>query len=335
MPAPRIPTVLRSTTVALLMASTLIAAAPGAAQDAAYPTKTIRIIVPLPPGSGGDAATRIVADKLRAELGQPVIVDNRPGAETTVGAEAAAQAAPDGYTLLMGHMSTTVLNPLIYSQLRYDPLKQFTPISRVADTSAVLVVNPDVPAKTLGEFVRYVKANPGKASYGSALTIIRLLGETLKAEQGLEIERISYRGGAAVMQDAAGKVIDMAIADISAAMPYIKSGRVRALATTGPTRNALLPDVPTAREAGFPEIELNGWWALYAPAKTPPEIVTKLNAAVRKALTSPDVVQRMTSSMGAVPVASTPEEVTSLIQQDAKRWAPVVQKLNMRQSTPD
>jgi tripartite-type tricarboxylate transporter receptor subunit TctC len=214
-------------------------------------------------------------------------------------------------------------------------MRDFVPISRVADTSAVLVVHPDVPVRTLAEFVAHVKAHPNKVSWGSALSLIRLLGETLKADNGLQMERISYRGGAAVMQDAAGKTIEMAIADLSAALPLIQAGRLLPLATTGPQRSPLLPQVPTVREAGHPEIEMNGWWALYAPARTPTAVVERLNAAVRKVLTQPETVQRLSSQLGVVAVASTPQDVTRLMQDDARRWAPVVKRLNMVQATPD
>lgn len=291
--------------------------------------KAVRLVVPIPPGSGADAVTRIVAAQLREQLKQPVVIDNKPGADMMIGAAHVAKAQPDGTTLLMGHFSTMVLNPLVYNKLGYDPVKDFVPIGRISHSTALIAVHPSVPATTLGEFVAHVKANPGRVSYGTAILMTQLAAEQLTYARRLQMVRIPYKGGAQAMQDTVSGQIDMSMADPSAYSALIKAGKLRALATTGHQRNPLLPDVPTVREAGFPEMEIQGWWGVFAPAQTPKSAVAKLSTALGRAVASTEVVSQLRNlGYEAAPLGS--EQFRQLMKQDADHWSGVIKALKFK-----
>lgn len=298
------------------------------AQDAGRP---IRLLVPLPPGSGGDNIARILATPLRDLLGHAIVVENRPGGDMMIGASQAAKAPADGNTLLMAHMSTMVMNPFAYSNISYDPVKDFSPIGKISESTAVVVVHPAVPARTLGEFVAYVKERPGQVSYGTAILMVQIAGEQLVHTRQLQMTRVPYKGGAQVMQDTLARHIDMSIADTSSYLALIRAGKLRPLVTTGAERNPLLPDVPTAREAGFAEMEMRGWWGLFAPAQTPKEGVNRTAAALQKVLALPEVVQQL-RAIGAEPRPLPPEAFAQEMKQQQDHWGHVIKTLKIKAS---
>lgn len=298
------------------------------AQDAGRP---IRLLVPLPPGSGGDNIARILATPLRDLLGHTIVVENRPGGDMMIGASQAAKAPADGNTLLMAHMSTMVMNPFAYSNISYDPVKDFSPIGKISESTAVVVVHPAVPAKTMGEFVAYVKERPGQVSYGTAILMVQIAGEQLVHTRQLQMTRVPYKGGAQVMQDTLARHIDMSIADTSSYLALIKAGKLRPLITTGAERNPLLPDVPTAREAGFPEMEMRGWWGLFAPAQTSRDVVNKTAAALQKVLAMPEVAQQL-RAIGAEPRPLNPEAFAQEMKQQQDHWGHVIKTLKIKAS---
>ncbi|MBU7575185.1 MAG: tripartite tricarboxylate transporter substrate binding protein [Hydrogenophaga sp.] len=312
------------------MAATSLTTSTGLAfaQDAGRP---IRLLVPLPPGSGGDNIARILATPLRDLLGHPIVVENRPGGDMMIGASQAAKAPADGNTLLMAHMSTMVMNPFAYSNISYDPVKDFSPIGKISESTAVVVVHPAVPARTLGEFVAYVKERPGQVSYGTAILMVQIAGEQLVHTRQLQMTRVPYKGGAQVMQDTLARHIDMSIADTSSYLALIKAGKLRPLITTGAERNPLLPDVPTAREAGFAEMEMRGWWGLFAPAQTSKEVVNRTAAALQKVLALPEVVQQL-RAIGAEPRPLPPEAFAQEMKQQQDHWGHVIKTLKIKAS---
>lgn len=318
----------RTLVAAMAAAASLGTTGLALAQD---PSRPIRLLVPLPPGSGGDNIARILATQLRDLLGQPVVVENRPGGDMMIGASLAAKAPPDGNTLLMAHMSTMVMNPFAYSNISYDPVKDFAPIGKVSESTAVVVVHPAVPAKTLGEFVAYVKERPGQVSYGTAILMVQIAGEQLVHTRQLQMTRVPYKGGAQVMQDTVARHIDMSIADTSSYLALIKAGKLRPLITTGVERNPLLPEVPTAREAGFPEMEMRGWWGLFAPAQTSREVVSKTAAALQKVLAMPEVAQQL-RAIGAEPRPLGPEAFAQEMKQQQDHWGQVIKTLKIKAS---
>jgi tripartite-type tricarboxylate transporter receptor subunit TctC len=298
------------------------------AQEAGRP---IRLLVPLPPGSGGDNIARILATPLRDLLGQTIVVENRPGGDMMIGASQAAKAPADGHTLLLAHMSTMAMNPFAYSNISYDPVKDFAPIGKVSESTAVVVVHPAVPARTLAEFVAYVKERPGQVSYGTAILMVQVAGEQLVHTRQLQMTRVPYKGGAQVMQDTVARHIDMSIADASSYLALIKAGKLRPLATTGAERNPLLPEVPTAREAGFPEMEVRGWWGLFAPAQTSSDVVNRTGAALQKVLAMPEVVQQL-RAIGAEPRPLDPKAFAQEMKQQQAHWSHVITTLKIKAS---
>jgi tripartite-type tricarboxylate transporter receptor subunit TctC len=296
-------------------------AAPAAAQ--AYPTKSVRLVVPFPAGGATDILARDVARKLSEAWGQQVIVDNRPGAGGNIGSELVARSAPDGYTLEMGTAGTHAIQSSLDAKIPHDPVKDFVPVILVASVPNVLVANPAVPANSVAELIAYAKANPGKlylASSGNN-TSFHLSGELFKVVAGVQMTRIRYQGSAKALQDLIGGQVQLMFDHLPPSLPHIKAGKLRALAVTSATRAPALPDVPTVAEAALPGFEASSWFGLLAPAGTPPAIVAKINGEVAAWLATPEA-KEMLSQQGANAAGGTPEDFAKHIAESAK-WAKV------------
>jgi len=312
----------KSTTHILLAITTLIAfCSLSSAQT--FPTKPIRMIVPSPPGGGAEFIIRPIAEKMAEKLGQPIVLDFRPGAGLTIGTAIAAKANPDGYTLLEGIISPLAINVTLY-KLPYDPVKDFTPISLIARLPAVLVLHPSIPAQNLKELIALAKKHPGKLTYGSAGigTSGNLFAELFKIRAGVNILHVPYKGGGPAIIALLSGEISMEISGTAGSIQHIKSGRFRAIAVTGAKRSPVLPDVPTMIESGIP-VEGTAWYSVVAPAGTPTLIVNQLRDAVIYAVESPRVSQILLDQ-GAVPETSTPEELRDLISSEIVKWAEVI-----------
>jgi len=301
-----------------------LAIASGAqAADTAYPTKPVHLIVPFPAGGGADNLARLLMPKVAKALGQPIVIENKPGAGGNVGAELVARAAPDGYTLLYGTNGTHAINPSLYRTLNFDPARDFTPVSRMTEIAAILIVNPKVPATSTAELIRYARANPGKLNFASAGngTTSHLAGELFKTQAGLDIVHIPYRGGALALTDVIGGQVEMMIEVMPNAYPQAREGRVRGLAVSTAQRFPGAPDLPTIAESGLPGFEASAWDGIFVPAGTPIPVVQRLNAAVQQALADPEVVAALLAR-GAQPVpGTTPESFARFIAASAERWA--------------
>ncbi len=301
-------------------------ALPAAAQG--FPARAIHIIVPFTPGGSSDVLARAVGAEIGHTLGQPVVIDNVPGAGGSLAGEKAAHAPADGYTLFMGHIGTLAINPALYPKLGYDPVHSFAPVAWVARVPNVLVVNPSVPAKSLKELVALAKARPGSLAYGSGGngSAAHTTMEYLKMQTGISLLHIPYRGTAPSIADLLGGQVQALFTGVPALLPHIKAGRMRALSVSSPKRLPVLPDVPTVAESGIPgtrDFEADQWYGLVAPAGTPANVVTLLNQHVNKALESPEVRARMANE-GADPTPATPQAFGQLIAREIPRWARVV-----------
>jgi len=307
----------------------LLATAGVAAQG--YPTHPITLIVPFPAGGGVDAIARIVADKLSHALGQPIVIDNRGGAGGVIGTRLAARAAPDGYTLVMSHTGTTSINPTLYANPGYDPRKDFTPIGLIAATPIVIMTHPAFPAKTVAELIALAKSTPGKVNVGTPPmgTGGYLAGELFKAMTGADVTIVLYKGTGPLTNDLLGGHVPVAFNVMAPAMGNLQAGTLRAMAVLGPNRSSLLPDVPTAAESGLPGFEAMLHYGLLAPAGTPAPIVARLNAELRKLITSEDVKARIHAD-GGDPLVSTPEEYAADIDREETKWSALIRKLGLR-----
>jgi len=312
--------------LAAAAAGLMLMAATANAQAQAYPSKPIRWIVPFPPGGSTDILARVVGQKLTEAWGQQVIVENRGGAGGTLGAAEAARSPADGYTLLMGAIHHTIATS-VYPKLPYDFQKDFAPITVVAIVPNVLVVNPSVPAKTTKELIAYAKANPGKLTYGSAGmgTAHHLIGELFNLRAGTEIVHVPYKGSAPAVADLIGGQVSMMYDTVASCLPHVKSGKLRPLAVATAKRSSALPDVPTIAESALPGFEVTTWFGALAPAKTPPDIVAKLNAEMVKILAMPDVRKRLLEA-GAEPVGNTPAEMAAQIKRETEEFAKIVKQ---------
>jgi len=297
----------------------------------AWPSKPIKWIVPFAPGGTTDILARTVAEKLAPVLGQPVVIENKPGAGGGVGAEFTAKAAPDGYTIMGGTISTHAINASLYNKLPYDPVKDFVAITLIARVPNMLVVNPAIPASNVKELIALLKANPGKYSFASSGngTSQHLSGELFKSMAGLEMQHIPYKGSPPALQDVMGGQVAMTFDNITTAWPLAKAGKLRALAVTTATRSAIAPDVPTLAESGLPGFEVGSWQGVFAPAGTPPEIVKRLNVEIVKILNLPDVKEKLTG-LGAEPVGNSSEEFSAMVKAEVVKWADVVKKSGAR-----
>jgi tripartite-type tricarboxylate transporter receptor subunit TctC len=293
--------------------------------QAPFPNKPIRFVVPYPAGGPLDTIARLLGQKVAESTKQPVVVDNKPGAGGNIGADLVAKSPADGYTILMGAVATHAINPTLYASIPYDPVKDFAPITQVASTPNVLVVNPSVPASNVREFIAHAKANPGKLNFGSGSTgsAGHLAGELFKASAGVEMTHVPYKGAAPAMQDLVGGQIQLMFDNLASALGQVKAGRVKALAVTTAKRTALAPELPTIAESGLPEFDISTWFGVFAPAGTPRDALDRLHAEFTKALASPDVREKMLA-LGAEPVGSRPEEFAAYIRAERDKYARVI-----------
>ena len=311
---------------ALSCAMSISLSAPVAAQDT-YPNRAISIVVPFGPGSGTDIGARLLGQKLSEALGRPVTVDNKPGANGVIAAEFVANAKPDGYTLVMGTNSTHGANPALVKDLRYDPIKGFEPISRVAIFSSVIVTHPSVPVKNLRELIAYGKANELTLATGNASGVV--MGETLARQVGWKLLRVPFRSNPPAMTEVVAGRINMMFTDIASAKGLLTAGSVRPIAVTTAKRSTLMPDVPTVAESGVPDYDLSGWIALFAPAGTPRAIVDKLNLEVARALQLPDVRAKLLD-LGADPAPMPVAEFAVWTQQEVAKWTKLVKEAGIQ-----
>jgi tripartite-type tricarboxylate transporter receptor subunit TctC len=295
------------------------------AQPVPFPAKTVRLVVPFPAGGPLDATGRAIAQKLTEAWGQSVVVDNRPGAGGNIGADLVAKSPPDGYTVVMGALSTHAVNPSLYPSMPYDAVKDFAPITLIAVTPNVLVVNPALPVKSVRELVAYAKANPNKLSFGSGSngSAGHLAGELFKVETGTDLVHIPYKGAAPAMQALLAGDTQLMFDNLASAMPQVKAGKLRALAVTTAKRSSLVPELPTMAEAGVPGFDIATWFGLLAPAGTPKEVIAKWNADVVKILDSPEMREKL-MAQGAEPTPTTPAQFAAFIAAELPKYARIV-----------
>jgi tripartite-type tricarboxylate transporter receptor subunit TctC len=306
--------------VAFAMLSSLAAAQP-------WPNKPIRYIVPFAAGGTTDILARTISEKLSVALGQPVIVENKPGAGGGVGAAEVAKAPPDGYTIMGGTISTHAINATLYSSLPYDPVKDFVAITLIARVPNMLVVNNDIPAKNVAELIALMKANPGKWNFASSGngTSQHLSGELFKGMANVQMQHIPYKGSPPALTDVMGGQVSMTFDNITTAWTLAKAGKLKALAVTTAKRSPIAPDVPTLAESGLPGYEVGSWQGVFGPAGMPPEIVRRLNTEIVKIINTPDV-QKKLLDLGAEPVANSPEEFAAFVRTEVVKWGDVVKK---------
>ena len=297
-----------------------------AVAQTAYPNKPIRMVVPFTPGGSTDILARAIGLELSKAWGQAVVIDNVPGAGGSIGADKVAKAPADGYTLLMGHIGTLAVNPSLYPNLSYDPVKSFAPVAWVARVPNVLVVHPSVKAASLKDFISQVKARPGQFNYGSGGngSAANLATEYFKMQTGTAIVHIPYRGTVPAVTDLMGGQIQMLFTGAPAVLGQIRTGQLRALAVSSPKRLEILPDVPTVAESGYKDFEADQWYGVVAPAGTPKDIVAKLNIQINQALTSAELKSRLNNE-GAIAAPTTPEAFGQHIVREIARWKPVIQ----------
>jgi tripartite-type tricarboxylate transporter receptor subunit TctC len=300
-----------------------VASLPACAQ--AYPTKPIRLVVPFPAGGSLDVVARAIGQKLTEAWGQPVVIDNRPGAGGNIGADLVAKSAPDGYTILEGALSTHAVNVSLYDKMPYDPVRDFVPITLVATTPNVLVLNPTLPVKSVPELVAYAKAHPGGLSFGSGSngSAGHLAGELFKSEAGVDMVHIPYKGAAPALQALLAGDTQLMFDNLANSMPQLKAGRLKALAVTTAKRSALIPELPTLAETGLPGFDIYTWWGFMAPAGTPKEIIAKWNAEVTRILGTPEM-KAFFAQQGAEPAPTTPEQFAALIRSEIPKYAKIV-----------
>jgi tripartite-type tricarboxylate transporter receptor subunit TctC len=295
-----------------------------------YPTKPIRLIAPSSPGSGVDIVARFVGQKLSENIRQQVVIDNRAGAGANLGAEIAARAAPDGYTLFMGTPAHTI-NPALYHSLTYDILKDFAPIMLVTTGQYVLVVHPSLAAKTVKDLIALARAKPGTLNFASAGNgnATHLAGELFKSLAKVDIVHVPYKGSGPALTDLVGGQVNLMFSNLTAALPHMKSGKLRALAVTADQRSPTVPELPTMIEAGVPGYTVTSWYGLLAPAGIQRELVSRLNSEMRKVMQAPDMKDRLAAE-GAEPMTSTPEEFSALLKAEVAKWRKVVSEAHIR-----
>jgi tripartite-type tricarboxylate transporter receptor subunit TctC len=310
----------------LFAIAALLYATTAPAQDARYPTKPIRLVVGYTPGGATDIIARTLAAKLQDSLGQTVLVENKPGATSNIASEAVAKAVPDGYTLLMGTIANAT-NMTIYKNPGYDTLRDFVHITQTMSAPSVLAVHPSVPAKTLRELIALARQQPGKLTYASSGNggSPHLAGEMLKLRTGIDIVHVPYKGATPGMTDLLGGQVTMSFQTALSAIPYLQSGKLNVIAVAAHRRMALLPNVPTMAEAGLADFEVSSWNGLFAPVKTPPEIVARLHQMTVKALALPDVREKL-AAQGAEAVGNTPEEFRAYIKSEIDKWGRVIRE---------
>lgn len=302
----------------------------GAGAQDSYPHKPIRLLVPVAPGGGTDFIARLIGQKLNEAWGQPVIVDNRPGAAGNLGVEIAAKAVPDGYTLVIP-ITSFPINPSLYSKLPFDTVRDFVPVTLIASAPLLLVVNPKVQANSVKDLIALAKARPGELNYANSGsgTTAHLAGELFKRMAGVDIVSIAYKGGGPAVIDLIAGNVQIYFSTIPAALPQVKAGRLRALAVTSNKRVKEIPDVVTVSESGLPGFEVVAWFGLFAPARTPQSIVKKLNGEVVRILNTSDMRDKM-SGQGLIPSSNTPEELGVFLKAEVAKWSKLIKEANIR-----
>ena len=316
-----------SSCLRLLAVASLIAAS-AAAQAQAWPERPVRLVVPFPAGGATDLVARVIAQRLSKDIGQQVIVDNKAGAGGTIGSAEAAKASADGYTLLLTTSSTHAISPHLMPRLPYDPIKDFTPVAHLADAASVLLVTPSLPVKTVAELIAYAKTHPGQLNYASSGngTIVHLTTEAFKAQAGVFITHVPYKGTALAIPDVIAGSVQVLIDAIPSGMPHVKSGRLRALAVTGDKRSALAPELPTVAEAGLPGFSSVTWFGLYAPRGMKAELVLRVHDAFEKAARAPDVVESL-ARLGVEPAPiGSPAQFAAMVSADSQHWARIIRE---------
>ena len=311
--------------LAVFFCAALATLTPSLAAAQAFPSKPVKLVIPFPPGGSLDNVGRLIAQKLSETWGQQVVIENKPGAGGNIGADAVAKSPPDGYTAVMGALSTHAVNPSLYRTMPYDAAKDFAPISNVAITPNVLIVSVKSPIHTLPELIAYAKANPGKVNFGSGSngSAGHLAGELFKIDTGTDVMHIPYKGGAPALQALLAGDTQFMFDNLANAMAQVKGGTVRPIAVTTAQRSKLAPDLPTMAEAGMPGFDISTWFGLLAPAGTPPEVIAKWNADVVKVLNSPEVREKMLAQ-GAEPSPTTPAEFAAFIAKERDKYAKIV-----------
>lgn len=301
---------------------------PAAAQD--YPTRAITLIVPFAAGGGADAVARIVAQRLGDKVGQPVVVENRTGAAAIIGTQAVARAKPDGYTLLLGQSGPISINPAVYKDLKYDPIKDFAPVVRLTEYPYVMVVNGASPYTTVQALVTAAKAKPGAVTFGSYGIggANHLVAEMFAASAGIKLLHVPYRGTAPAVTDLMSGQLDLVFSDPFSALANVRAGKLRAIAVTGKNRSPVLPDVPTLAQSGFPEFDAVGWHGILAPAGTPDDIVAKLNGAIVKILADPET-KALLAAQATEAVGDTPAQFGAFIKADVAKWSAIAKEANI------
>jgi tripartite-type tricarboxylate transporter receptor subunit TctC len=310
-----------------LAACVSIAAIPDAQAQANYPTKPVRLIVPFPPGGGTDILARLVANKLTETVGWQIVIDNRGGAGGNLGLQAAAQAPPDGYTMVLGQTSNMAINPALYSKLPYDPIRDFVPVSLVSASPIVLVVSAKSPYRSLGDLVAAAKAKPGQLTFASpgSGTVSHLTGELFQRTAGIKYVHVPYKGAAQALPDLLGGRIDIFASSLETGMSHMKAGTIRALAVTSTQRVTVAADVPTVAESGYKGFEATTWYGILVAKKTPEAIVNRLTAEITKLLQLPDMKERMAAT-GGIPVKTGPKEFGTLLNAEIPRWGRIVKE---------
>ena len=309
--------------ISRVAATLLILSCACSAHAQSYPNRSIHLIVPFPPGGGIDLFARVIGRKLSDQLGQQIIIDNRPGVQGNIGMQIGAKAAPDGYTLTIAYAGTVAINPFLYKDPGFDPIKDFMPIALGSSQPEVMVSHPAVPAKNVQELLAHARARPGKLTFGSSASTGQLVIELFKQLNNADVLHVAYKGAQFATTDLIAGYIDAAVASIAAVAPFHRSGRVRAIVVAGPERSPSLPNVMSAIEGGMPGLQVVGWYAFVAPTGTPPEIISRLNGEINKALLAADVRERLNSA-GLTPKGSTVAELGALIRSDYERLGKAV-----------
>ena len=301
------------------------------AQAGAYPNRPIKLIVTVPPGGAADFIARLLASKLSASMGQPVVVENKAGASGSLASDFVAKSAPDGYTLLQSSITTHGIGPHLMAKLPYDPVASFAPVTMLASLPLIMTVNADVKAATLPEFVALAKAQPGKLAFASSGNggAPHMAGELLKIAASLDMIHAPYRGSGPAVADLVGGQVQVMFDGAPSLVQHITSGKIRPLAAASPKRNPLLPNLPTFAELGLPAVNVALWYGLMAPAGTPPDIIARINREVNQALKSPDVLERF-AAQGTEPLGGSPEQAAAYVKQELDRWGPVVKRAGIK-----
>lgn len=312
---------MRIALLASALAATFLCAMPATGSAQTWPSRPIKILVPFPPGGTTDIVARTIADRMGQQLGQPVIVDNRPGASGAIGSDAVAKAPPDGYTIGMATITTHAINPAVFKKLPYDVLRDLAPITRLVSVPNVVAVSQALPVKTMAELLAAAKAKPGAVTYGTAGlgSEGNLMGELVNQSAGVSLLHIPYKGSAPAIQEAMGGQIDMVFDNLPSSLPHIQTGKLRALAVANTARVSVLPNVPTFAEVGLAPVNSSSWFGLVAPAKTPKEVIERLHAAALKVLAQPEV-RAAIDKLGGEPVGNRPDEFAAQIRADLDKF---------------